>query len=284
MFIDVNGCKLFFDVYGSKLHLVEGGVIEKPTLIVLHGGHGFADHTLYVEFWSQFADMAQVVFLDQRGCGRSDLRSSYEWNLKQWGRDVFDFCAQLGIKKPILAGISMGGHVIGECIKNCNDLLGGAIFCNTEAHFSANDVASQFEKHGYLDAAKACIALYATPSNETFADYAKYCLPLYAKNAYSTEEKKRCIGHKEVFLHFIKNEANTFDYRDDLRNVTYPTLIMAGERGSHTAEAAYEMSRFIPSKWCDYHLFQDAGAPVYKDEPGMSYNVVKEFLTKFTIE
>src|SRR3990167_6770811 len=96
--IKIGNTKLFFDVYGSKLKVRDTDVIEKQTLILLHGGHGFADHTLYVEFWSQFADIAQVIFLDQRGCGRSDKRNQDEWNLQQWGKDVHDFCLQLGIK------------------------------------------------------------------------------------------------------------------------------------------------------------------------------------------
>ncbi|MDO8955090.1 MAG: hypothetical protein Q7V63_09625 [Gammaproteobacteria bacterium] len=40
MHININGCKLFFDVYGSKLKILPTEVKEKPTLIVLHGGHG----------------------------------------------------------------------------------------------------------------------------------------------------------------------------------------------------------------------------------------------------
>lgn len=63
MFIKINDGNLFFDVYGSKLSLIKDSVEQKPTLIVLHGGHGFADHTLYVEFWSQFQDIMQVIFI-----------------------------------------------------------------------------------------------------------------------------------------------------------------------------------------------------------------------------
>src|SRR5579864_7404108 len=111
MHIKINNCNLFFDVYGSKLNITPNSVIEKPSLIVLHGGHGMADHTLYVEFWSQFSDLAQVIFLDQRGCGRSEHRNSKEWNLKYWGEDLYQFCLALNIEKPIIAGVSMGGHV-----------------------------------------------------------------------------------------------------------------------------------------------------------------------------
>ena len=64
--IKINNTHLFFDVYGSHLQILHDSVIEKPTLLVLHGGHGVADQPLYVDFWSRFSDIAQVIFLDQR--------------------------------------------------------------------------------------------------------------------------------------------------------------------------------------------------------------------------
>ena len=87
--INIGSATLFFDIYGSKLD-IKTTITEKPTLLVLHGAHGLVDHTLYVEFWSQFSDIAQVIFLDQRGCGRSDWRNKNEWNVKRWGEDVYE--------------------------------------------------------------------------------------------------------------------------------------------------------------------------------------------------
>jgi pimeloyl-ACP methyl ester carboxylesterase len=248
MFIKINDNNVFFDVYGSKLLLNKNSVVQKPTLIVLHGGHGFADHTLYVEFWSQFQDIIQVIFIDQHGCGRSDAGTPDSWNLSRWANDIKIFCDALGIEKPILAGVSMGGHVIGEYARYYSDSLGGIILCNTEAKFNAEGITEQFIKHGYPDAARSCIQFYQEPSEQTFKDYAEYCLPLYAKNAYSDAEKKRCISNIDVFLHYVKNQMSNFDYREDFSKISCPALIMVGERGSHTAEAAYEMASYMPKE------------------------------------
>lgn len=216
--------------------------------------------------------------IDQHGCGRSDSGTPESWNLSRWASDVKLFCDALGIKKPILAGVSMGGHVIGEYIRHYTNSLGGIILCNTEAKFDAKSIADQFIKHEHPEAAKAYTKFYEEPSKETFSDYAKYCLPLYAKNAYSDAEKKRCIGNIDVFLHFVKNQANNFDYRKDFSKINCPTLIMAGERGSHTPEAANEMAKCTPNQFLTYELFKDAGSPVYKDGPAQAYSVVKNFL------
>ena len=71
MRVEVNGVKLFFDVEGARF-VPDGGVMrEKPTLLLLHGGPGL-DHSSYKPAFSQFTDIAQVVYLDHRGNGRSD--------------------------------------------------------------------------------------------------------------------------------------------------------------------------------------------------------------------
>lgn len=144
MYIKVNNTRLFFDIYGSALDIKPNKVTTKPTLIVLHGGHGIVDHTLYVEFWSQLSAIAQVIFLDQRSVGRSDEVDLAECNLQNWGQDVVDFCAALGVKKPIIAGVSMGGHIMGELVAKHPQFPGGLIFCNTEAKFDLDAMVEMF--------------------------------------------------------------------------------------------------------------------------------------------
>jgi proline iminopeptidase len=71
MHVHVNGVRLFFDVEGMQLVPDGTRMREKPTLLLLHGGPGF-DHSSYKPAFSRFADVAQLVYLDQRGNGRSD--------------------------------------------------------------------------------------------------------------------------------------------------------------------------------------------------------------------
>ena len=85
MHVLVNGVRLFFDVEGAKL-VPDGPVMrERPTLLLLHGGPGF-DHTIYKPAYSALADIAQVIYLDHRGNGRSDARSEGELDAGAMGR------------------------------------------------------------------------------------------------------------------------------------------------------------------------------------------------------
>ena len=110
MHVEVNGVRLFFDVEGAKLIPDGAAMREKPTLLLLHGGPGF-DHALYKPAYAALADVAQVIYLDHRGNGRSDAGPKEAWTLAQWGDDVRAFCDALGIVHPIVLGVSFGGMV-----------------------------------------------------------------------------------------------------------------------------------------------------------------------------
>src|SRR5947209_13830189 len=83
MHVQINGVRLFFDVEGAKLVPDGATMREKPTLLLLHGGPGF-DHTIYKPAYSALADVAQLIYLDHRGNGRSDPGPKESWTLAQW--------------------------------------------------------------------------------------------------------------------------------------------------------------------------------------------------------
>jgi proline iminopeptidase len=110
MFVLVNGERLFFDVEGAGL-VPDGPVMRaKPTLLLLHGGPGF-DHSSFKPAFSALADIAQIVYIDHRGNGRSSGDDPKRWTLTQWADDVKGLCDTLGIEKPIVYGVSFGGFV-----------------------------------------------------------------------------------------------------------------------------------------------------------------------------
>jgi len=61
----------FLDVEGAKLRSAGESLREVPTLLLLYGGPGF-DHSEFKVGFSQLAEIAQIVYLDHRGNGRSE--------------------------------------------------------------------------------------------------------------------------------------------------------------------------------------------------------------------
>jgi pimeloyl-ACP methyl ester carboxylesterase len=104
------GVRLFVDIEGAGLVPQGASMREKPTPVLLHGGPGY-DHSGFKPAFSRLADVAQIVYFDHRGHGRSDRRPPSEWTLDTFADDVVRLCDALGVTNPIVLGQSFGGFV-----------------------------------------------------------------------------------------------------------------------------------------------------------------------------
>src|SRR5690349_23178712 len=130
MYLKVNGTHLFFDVVGSGLQPTEEAMQPKPTLIALHGGPGF-DHSYLRQDLDPLGEVAQVIYVDLRGQGRSARQSNEYYQVGIMADDIADFCAELGIEKPVVLVHSFGGFVALSLVLRHPELLGGLILFST---------------------------------------------------------------------------------------------------------------------------------------------------------
>ncbi|WP_437990404.1 alpha/beta fold hydrolase [Sorangium sp. So ce145] len=152
MRVQTGDVRLFFDVEGAKLVPEGPAMRERPTVILLHGGPG-SDHTEFVPFGSALAEVAQVVYLDHRGCGRSDRSGPERWNLETWADDVRAFCDALGIERPVVLGNSFGGVVAQAYAARYPDHPGKLILTSTTAKLRLDRMLHVFERLGGAQAA-----------------------------------------------------------------------------------------------------------------------------------
>jgi proline iminopeptidase len=60
---------------------------------------------LFKPVFGPVAEFAQVVYLDQRGSGRSDRGEPGQWTWERWADDIVDFCDALDVpRKRLPAG------------------------------------------------------------------------------------------------------------------------------------------------------------------------------------
>ena len=83
--------RLFVDIEGPGWVPDGPALREKPTLILLHGGPGF-DHSSFKPLFSRLADVAQIVYVDHRGHGRSSRCPPEDWTLDTFADDVVRLC------------------------------------------------------------------------------------------------------------------------------------------------------------------------------------------------
>jgi proline iminopeptidase len=281
MRVEVNGTRLYFDVEGLAL-VPEGPRLRaKPTLILLHGGPGF-DHAIYKPAFSALADVAQIIYLDHRGQGRSTGDDPAAWNLAQWGDDVKGFCDALGIEKPVVYGGSFGGFVAQSYATRHPEHPGKLILASTAARVDYSTMFAAFERIGGTEARKVAEAYWLKPTPESRAEYFKVCLPLYrSRPAADPYGMKRSIMNHDVALRFNgpDNEHGRMDFRTALAGIRCPVLVLAGERDPVTPIAFSEtIAACLPAHLVRFERFVECGHGVHVDDPVRAFAVMREFI------
>ena len=281
MRIDIGqGVRLFVDVEG--LALVPDGPLmrEKPTLVCLHGGPGF-DHSGFKPAFSGLADIAQIVYYDHRGHGRSDERPSSEWTLDIWADDVVRLCDALGIVKPIVLGQSFGGFVAQRYIARHPGHASKVILSSTSPHMALERKLVMFEKLGGKVARELARQFWSQPDPQTWAAYWAGCRKLYNRTEPSDPQAaQRMLVRDEILLHFVAGEKQGLDLLPGLAAAQCPVLVMAGEEDPVCPLAdAQDIAAALPPQWAKLVSFPGAGHGAWRDDPQAAFATLREFIS-----
>jgi proline iminopeptidase len=286
MHVFVNGVRLFFDVEGAAVVPDGPRMREKPTLLLLHGGPGF-DHSIYKPAFSALADVAQVIFLDHRGNGRSDPASEQTWTLAQWADDVRAFCDVLGIARPIVFGASFGGTVALAYATRHPEHPARLILASTEAaggtHLAQR--VAMFERLGgpELGALARRRFLEGHTDAETLEAWARLAFPVYTRTPRDPNVMKRAVRRPEVTRWFTRpgGEAHTFNLLPALSRIRCATLLLGGEEDPMTPiECQADIAAALPRHLVRFERFPACGHAVIPDAPERATALIREFITQ----
>lgn len=228
MRISVNGVKLFVEVFGPKLSVDGAKVIERPTVVVLHGGP--TDHAHMLAMIAPLTEVAQVVLYDHRGCGRSEHGDPSLWRMEQWADDVRGVCDALGIEKPIVFGHSFGGMVAQMYAVRHPDHAARLVFGGACSRFDVKMSAEGFRRQGGDAAADAWIAFVERPTPESAAVFVRDCRHLYTvSRTMDADVEARTVTNVPLLFDFFAREIKLFDVTEGLAKVTAPVLILGGD-------------------------------------------------------
>ena len=289
MHVSVNGVRLFFDVEGAKL-VPDGPIMrEKPVLLMLHGGPG-ADHSIYRPAYSALADIAQIVYLDHRGNGRSEDGPRESWNLAQWGDDVRAFCDALGIVDPIVLGASFGGMVALAYATRHPAHPSKLVLISTEAaggSYRERRVAL-FERFGGPEVGALARRRFLQPEaplgQEAREAWRRLAMPVYTRIPRDPDMARRAINRPEVALHWFAKpggESDTFNMFPELDRIQCPTLVIGGEDDPmHPIESQADIAATLPPSLVQFERFADCGHGVVPDAPERAMALLREFILK----
>ena len=280
MRVDIgDGCRLFFDVVGSGLEPTDAAMVDRPTLLLLHGGPGF-DHSLFRPYFDRFADTHQVIYLDHRGQGRSDQRRDPSgWDLDTWADDVVRFCDTLGIEHPAVLGGSFGGFVAMRYAARHPGHPSRLVLASTLARRDTELTARRFQERGGPEAEASYRRIYVDHdlSPEAWAEYMTRNMPLY-NNRPAPFGPERAWTNLRVTQHFDAHFAD-IDLRGDVARIVAPTLVLAGRDDPMAPhEAAAEIAALLPAGTGRLEIIDEAGHGTFRDQPERTEQVLRDFL------
>lgn len=272
------GVRLWVDIEGSGLAAEGGSLREKPTLLLVHGGPGF-DHSGFRPFFSRLSDVAQIVYFDQRGHGRSDERPPSEWTLDTFADDIVRLCNRLGIERPVVLGQSFGGFVAQRYLARHPGHASKVVLSSTSHHYGLDRKVAWFERLGGPEAGAAARSFWTTPNAETWAVYERYCRGLYNTSPQDPAGKTRMRLRPEILFASAGGEQQSMDLRPGLADVRCPVLVMAGEQDPVTPiEDALEIVAALPAQRVRFERFPGVGHGAWRDDPVAAERVLRSFL------
>jgi len=273
------GVRLFVDIEGEGLVPDGAWMREKPTLVLLHGGPGF-DHSAFKPAFSALADVAQIVYYDHRGHGRSDARPSSEWTLDTWADDIVRLCDALGIVKPIVLGQSFGGFVAQRYIERHPEHAGKVILSSTSHHMGLDRKIEGFVRRGGEGVRDKVRALWTEPTPLSFAAYWEACRDLYTATPQTDPmAAQRTLLKLDILLHFIRGEMQGMQLLPGLARARCPVLVVAGEEDPVCPlQDALEIAEALPSRCMQLARFPGCGHGVWRDDRAAAFERLRRFI------
>jgi pimeloyl-ACP methyl ester carboxylesterase len=276
--IRVGDTELFFDVDGAKIVPDGPWARERPTILLLHTGPGL-DHSLQKEhIGPALARDAQVVYLDQRGSGRSDWSSEEHWTLDTWVADLAHFCDALELERPMLLGTGHGGLIAVLYAARHPERVERLVLVSAVAREIHTRVIAVFDRLGGPEAGEVAARYFSDPSETTFAEYLRVCVPLYTREQLPPESVARLAMNTALSANWDRSGQRNFDLRAEAALIRCPTLLLIGEDDPGASlVGGQELAAALPPELVTFMSFPNVGHGVFRDKPD-AIEIVREFL------
>lgn len=289
-YVDANGVMIYYKIIGHG-----------EPLLVVHGGPG-ASHDYFLPYLLPLARHNRVVFIDERGSGRSQqLENPADYTVENMVEDVEAVRQSLGLGKMSLLGHSYGG-VLAQAYalkyqQNLSHLILGSTFCSTSA---INAVFVRMKQNMPADLRQRINNLEAQGLFGHGKDYAKnrytndYMIAAWGEGYFpylyqnhpdpnydpidngktSWDLYREMWGSHGEFV--IDGNLKSVEYTDRLPTIRVPTLILVGDHD----ESDPSMSKVMNEKIAGSKLvvLPKSGHMTFVDQNGMFIDAIEDFL------
>ena len=277
MHVTVNGTRLWFDVDGPALSPDGPRMRERPQVILLHGGPGSYVHSYFKPHFGRLAGVAQVVYLDLRGHGRSARDTPGGWSFETCADDVRAFCDVVGIANPIVLGHSLGGCIAMLYGARHPDHPAALILQSTMARFDLDRLVRAFRSMAGDAVAELARRDYSGDP-VTDAEWA-HVFAAFGPHVPSADQLARRIRNPDLGAAGMEL-LRRLDVVAHLSRIRRPTLVLAGRADPVTpVSAAEEIAGALPPGLGRLEVMDAAGHFMWLDRPERYWPLLDAFVT-----
>jgi pimeloyl-ACP methyl ester carboxylesterase len=274
--VQVGDVRLFVDVQGAKLRPQGPWLDERPTVVIVHTGPG-VDHLPYKNHVGPALEgVAQVVYVDLRGHGRSDAGAPGDWNTEVWAADLRALFERLAIERPVVLGAGWGAYTALRLAARSPEAVSKLILSNPNARFVAQRSVAAFDELAGPEAGEAAFRFFADPTDQTLGTYLQVAFPYVMGPGAATDALVRPEWHFELAVHWSRTEMRTIDLRDELGAIDAPALVVAGDADPQyprtSIQEVVDGLRDVRVEW-----YPGARHSVWRDAP-RSLELIRDFV------
>ena len=214
-------------------------------LIVLHGGPGM-DHTTFRPYLDPLAEDFRVLYVDQRGQGRSERVDPATLTLEVFARDIDLLAEALGFDEYAVLGHSFGAivttwHAVNLGTATAYVISGGGdssekLLADVEASLEAMGeagvpVAASWEQEKTVE------------TEEELKELVRVQMPFHFAGNPPPGYGDETVGTPDVLRHFANVGYGDFDFTPDLGRAEKPTLVVVGEKDRTTTTRSARVLR-----------------------------------------
>lgn len=232
----IRGTEIYYDIAGMQLAPKKQNFVERPVLFMLHGGPG-GDHQRYKIHSLELQDIAQLVFVDNRGCGRSKKTNPKEYTLENNIEDIEALRKHLGLEHISILGTSYGGMVAqGYAIRYPKHIDKLILAVTAPSYRFIAEAKKILNERGDAKQIAVCERLWQGQfrTAKQIEKYFQLMEPLYStkirKNSKASYVKSKTVWSLDAINNGFGGFLRTFDFIPHLKKIKCPTLVIAGEK------------------------------------------------------
>lgn len=259
-------------------------------VLFIHGGPGSNSYYFEKEGGDVFSKDVQLIYLDQRGCGRSDTAENNDYSLERVVKDFDEVRQQLHFPQWMVLAHSFGGILATEYANEYGPSIRAMVYLNCTVNLTASAESgikkgvellgnNQADKKYFFNDSIPIFQRWGDIFNRLQKEGIVYKLMFDKKKSRDYDDSLMSLPFlKFVFAQKLWSYPEYFrDFSQKTSGIHCPVLIISGTRDYTIGVDHYKLMHFPDSKV----KFEEGGHALYLEHNKALYRAVAPFLRKF---